>query len=100
MRSLREDIQFLARRYGLRQGVEAAAVLKAARQVLPQVLPRLVQEEARVEAYRDGTLFITAPSGPAVATVFGYRQPLLQALKIKLGRAMVAKVVVRPRLAA
>jgi hypothetical protein len=98
MRSLREDIQFFARRYGLRQGVETAAVIKAARAVLPDVLPEVLHSDVHVEAYRDGALFITAPSGSSVATVYQYRQPLLQALKTKLGRAVVARVVVRARL--
>lgn len=98
MRSLRDDIQHFARRYGLREGVETAAVIRAARAVLPTVLPEVLHGDVSVDAYRDGALYISAPSGSAVATVRQYKQPLLEALKTKLGRAIVARLVIKPKL--
>jgi len=87
-----------ARRYGLRQGVEAAGVIKAARLVLPKVVPEILVDQIFVQAYRDGTLYIATPSGSSLATMQQYRRPLLEELKKRLGRAVVERIVVKPAL--
>ena len=98
MRSVRGDIAAFARRYGLRQGVEAAAIIKAARQVLPTVLPEILHDQVVVQAYKDGVLHLATKSGSPLATLQQYKRPLLDQLKKKLGRAVVERVVVKPEL--
>lgn len=97
MRAVRADIDSFARRYGLRSGIEAAAVLRTTRQVLTSVLPEVLHSEVAPEAYRDGVLFISVPTGSARATLEHYRRALLIELKQRLGRAIVERIVIKDR---
>ena len=97
MQRLRADIDAFARRYGLRSGVEAAAILKVVRQTLLEVLPEVLHSEVQAEAYREGILYLSVPTGSANATLESYRRPLLEALKVKMGRSKVERIIARAR---
>jgi predicted nucleic acid-binding Zn ribbon protein len=93
---LADDVDRFARRYGLRRGVEAAAVLKAAREVIVAVVPTALAVTATPSSFRSGTLTVQAPSGAALASLAAYRGALLDALSARLGPNVVQRVLVRP----
>lgn len=93
---LSNDVDRFARRHGLRRGVEAAAVLKAAREVVSTVLPEQLAPHVTPVGFRDGTLTLQAPDGVTLASVAAYRGALLDAFTAKFGRSVVLRVVVKP----
>lgn len=95
MRALRSDIDAFARRYNLRSGIETAAVLRVARESLRSILPAVLHDEVKPEAYKEGILYISVPTGSPRATLQHYRQAVLTDLKKRLGRAIVERLVVR-----
>ncbi|MFH0830470.1 MAG: DciA family protein [Parcubacteria group bacterium] len=97
MRRLQADIDAFARRYGLRSGIESAAILKVVRQALREVLPEILCEDVRAEGYREGVLYLSVPTGSARATLEAYRRSLLETLKSKIGRAKVERLVIQAR---
>ena len=95
MRQLADDLDVFARRHGLRRGVEAAAVLKTARQVCRDILPTELAEQARPASFRLGTLFIEAPTGAALALLASYRETISKKISDKIGPGLVRRVIVR-----
>jgi len=97
LRRLSDDVDHFARRHGLRRGVEAAAVLKATREVVAAVLPEQLALQVVPSSFRSGTLVLLAPTGVVLASVAAYRGALLDALTAKLGRSVVQRVVARAK---
>lgn len=98
MQGLNTDITNFARRHNLRRGVEAAAIIKATKTVLPKCLPPTIINDVIVESYANNTLSLSAPSGSALATLSFYRPKILVALNTTLGQPIIERVVTRARL--
>ena len=96
MRPIQTDIEYFARRFGLRKGVEAVAVIKAVEKVLPQVLPSTLHDIIKATAFNDGVLSLRCPSGSALATLKLYRPAILMGIKKQLGRAIVERIIILP----
>jgi hypothetical protein len=96
MKPIYSDIEHFARRFGLRKGVEAAAMIKAAEKVLSQVLPETLKEDVRATSFNDGVLTIQVPSGSALATLKLYRGAILTGLKEHIGRSVVERIAIAP----
>lgn len=93
---LNYDIDNFARRHGLKKGIEAAVVIKAARMVILDTLPRVLHDQVKVEAYREGILYLKAPSGSALATLNSYRNSIQNKLKKRLNKNLIERIVIRP----
>ena len=99
MRLLADDVDRFARRHGLRRGVEAAAVLKAARAAADVVLPRDLRPLVAARSFRNGTLTLEAPSGVPLANLHAHREAVRDECNRALGRAVVVKVLARATIA-
>jgi len=95
MRPLAFDVARFARRQGLRTGVEAAGIIKIAREVLKRELPVTLQDTVLVTSFSNGKLVCTVQSGSAAALVQQYRGIILNSLKRELGRARVEKLIIK-----
>jgi hypothetical protein len=93
VRLVSSDIDRFARRHGLRRGVEAAAVISAARTLIPSVFPPTLAADIDVAWYRDGTLALRTPSGSARALINQYRGLYTKQLQGRLGAERVRRVV-------
>lgn len=99
MRILADDVDRFARRHGLRRGVEAAAVLKAARAAADATLPRDLRPLVGARSFRSGVLTLEAPSGVPLANLHAHREAVRDECNRILSHAVVVKVVARATLA-
>ena len=96
MKPIYSDIEYFARRFGMRKGVEAAALIKATEKVLQEVLPDTLQGTVHATSFNDGVLTLKGPSGSALATLKLYRPALLDGLKKHIGRSIVERISIQP----
>jgi len=95
MQRLSKDIINFARRHNFRRGVEAAAVISAARKILPTSVPAKLIQEVKVESFANGTLVLSAPSGVLLGSLSFYRPTIQKALFEYFGKTVVRRVITR-----
>jgi hypothetical protein len=96
MKPIHSDIEHFARRFGLRKGVEAAAIINATEKVLIQVLPETLKGVIKVTSFNEGVLTLQGPSGSALATLRLYKSAILEGLKKQIGRSVVERISIVP----